>query len=121
MQRFGPPPAYPNLKIPGVNAPVQDSSGNAWSKSTDGQGVLHGGPSLTPTGDRHWGEMELEEFDEEESNEEDLEDTSNFIRNASFVGFTDLTPLMGDTRGMITGTAPDPSGYETPVAVPLSK
>lgn len=25
MQRYGPPPAYPNLKIPGVNAPIPDS------------------------------------------------------------------------------------------------
>jgi splicing factor 3B subunit 2 len=25
MQRFGPPPAYPGLKIPGVNIPVPDS------------------------------------------------------------------------------------------------
>lgn len=25
MQRFGPPPAYPSLKIPGVNAPIPDS------------------------------------------------------------------------------------------------
>jgi hypothetical protein len=22
MQRYGPPPAYPNLKIPGVNMPI---------------------------------------------------------------------------------------------------
>lgn len=22
MQRYGPPPSYPNLKIPGVNAPI---------------------------------------------------------------------------------------------------
>jgi len=22
MQRYGPPPAYPNLKIPGVNIPI---------------------------------------------------------------------------------------------------
>jgi len=25
MQRFGPPPAYPNLKIPGVNIPIPES------------------------------------------------------------------------------------------------
>ena len=24
MQRFGPPPAYPSLKIPGVNSPIPD-------------------------------------------------------------------------------------------------
>ncbi len=25
MQRYGPPPAYPNLRIPGVNAPIPES------------------------------------------------------------------------------------------------
>ena len=25
MQRYGPPPAYPNLKIPGVNAPIPET------------------------------------------------------------------------------------------------
>jgi len=24
MQRYGPPPAYPNLKIPGVNCPIPE-------------------------------------------------------------------------------------------------
>lgn len=25
MQRFGPPPSFPNLKIPGVNCPIPDT------------------------------------------------------------------------------------------------
>jgi len=25
MQRYGPPPSYPNLKIPGLNAPIPDA------------------------------------------------------------------------------------------------
>lgn len=25
MQRYGPPPSYPNLKIPGLNAPIPES------------------------------------------------------------------------------------------------
>jgi len=30
MQRYGPPPAYPNLKIPGVNnIPMPDAQGNS--------------------------------------------------------------------------------------------
>ena len=24
MQRYGPPPSYPNLKIPGLNAPIPE-------------------------------------------------------------------------------------------------
>jgi splicing factor 3B subunit 2 len=35
MQRYGPPPAYPNLKIPGVNAPILDPTAevtpNLWT------------------------------------------------------------------------------------------
>jgi len=27
MQRYGPPPSYPYLKIPGLNAPLPDGSG----------------------------------------------------------------------------------------------
>lgn len=26
MQRYGPPPSYPSLKIPGLNAPIPDGS-----------------------------------------------------------------------------------------------
>ena len=26
MQRYGPPPSYPNLKIPGLNAPIPEVS-----------------------------------------------------------------------------------------------
>ena len=26
MQRYGPPPSYPNLKVPGLNAPIPDVS-----------------------------------------------------------------------------------------------
>ena len=28
MQKFGPPPAYPNLKIPGVNIPMASKTSN---------------------------------------------------------------------------------------------
>jgi len=33
MQRFGPPPSYPNLKIPGVNAPLSSSSKYGYGKN----------------------------------------------------------------------------------------
>ena len=26
VQRYGPPPAYPNLKIPGLNAPIPEGA-----------------------------------------------------------------------------------------------
>jgi len=39
MQRYGPPPSYPHLKIPGLNAPMPDGSGYGYlSKALDDQG-----------------------------------------------------------------------------------
>ena len=36
MQQFGPPPSYPNLKIPGLNAPIPD--GASWGYQPGGWG-----------------------------------------------------------------------------------
>lgn len=36
MQRYGPPPSYPNLKIPGLNAPIPD--GAQWGYHPGGWG-----------------------------------------------------------------------------------
>ncbi|EPX73154.1 U2 snRNP-associated protein Sap145 [Schizosaccharomyces octosporus yFS286] len=87
MQKFGPPPSYPDLKIPGVNYPIP--VGAQWGYHPGGWGKppvdqynrpLYGdvfgsnkprasantGP---PEEVQHWGE--LEEFEEEESSEEE--------------------------------------------------
>lgn len=37
MQRYGPPPSYPNLKIPGLNAPIPDVSVLTFFTSDDFQ------------------------------------------------------------------------------------
>ncbi len=31
MQRYGPPPSYPNLKIPGLNAPIPEGYGHLYN------------------------------------------------------------------------------------------
>ncbi|ETE56787.1 hypothetical protein L345_17501, partial [Ophiophagus hannah] len=56
MQRYGPPPSYPNLKIPGLNSPIPEAK-------TEEEEI-----DRTP-----WGE--LEPSDEESSEEEEDEDT----------------------------------------------
>lgn len=30
MQRYGPPPSYPNLKIPGLNSPIPEVGAGCW-------------------------------------------------------------------------------------------
>lgn len=88
MQRYGPPPAYPNLKIPGVNidfpASIQkDDFG-------EGGGLFKDQNGLTVYADCHglnkqvyesrmkikkyWGEISQEEDLEEEYESEDDED-----------------------------------------------
>ncbi|KAK2953754.1 putative Splicing factor 3B subunit 2 [Blattamonas nauphoetae] len=87
MQRYGPPPSYPNLKIPGLNAPIPVREGaqfgfgaGQWGKApTDEQGIpLYGDVFAKDEEDEerreetaHWGQMEDEEEDSDESEEEE--------------------------------------------------
>ncbi|KAI0683347.1 DUF382-domain-containing protein [Cytidiella melzeri] len=114
MQRFGPPPSYPTLRIPGLNAPIPEGAQwgfhpGGWGKPPldeynrplygDVFGVL---PKNTdadngePIDRTIWGELEPEE--EEESDDEDEEEDEDEESAES-------TPM----DGMQT-----PSGMETP-------
>ncbi|WFC99094.1 hypothetical protein MYAM1_001832 [Malassezia yamatoensis] len=91
MQRHGPPPSYPHLKIPGLNAPIPkgaqwgfhpggwgrpplDDAGNP--KYGDVFGEQEDSQAAQINGDQaqyqHWGELESDE--DEESDEEDEEE-----------------------------------------------
>ncbi|OCF44586.1 splicing factor 3B subunit 2 [Kwoniella heveanensis CBS 569] len=93
MQRFGPPPSYPNLRIKGLNAPIPAGAQwgfhpGGWGKPPmddfnrplygDVFGVLQGAEIANQDQvDRSlWGEIEQmdEESEEEESDEEEEED-----------------------------------------------
>jgi splicing factor 3B subunit 2 len=95
MQRYGPPPSYPNLKIPGLNAPIPPNAQfgyhpGGWGKPPVDQfgkplyGDVFGVASGTEMPSeaqqqiekKHWGEMEEEEeySDEEESESEEEEE-----------------------------------------------
>jgi len=73
MQRYGPPPSYPNLKIPGVNVPMPDTI--SWGKLfcdeknytvyADCQGLTKLPTERTPILTTHWGELKQEEEEEE--------------------------------------------------------
>lgn len=120
MQRFGPPPSYPSLKIPGLNAPIPP--GAQWGFHPGGYGKppvdefnrpLYGdvfgvlqpqapAQSGEPVERTLWGELqeEEEESDEEEEEEEEEEDdeedlahgTASVAGTETPGGFTSAVP-----------------------------
>ncbi|XP_052697192.1 splicing factor 3B subunit 2-like [Crassostrea angulata] len=130
MQRYGPPPSYPNLKIPGLSAPIPEGCSfgyhaGGWGKppvDENGKplyGDVFGTQSSefqTPLPEEDvdkslWGEMEEESSSEEESEEEeeDEEDASGLV-----------TP---GPEGLVTpsGITSVPMGMETPDMIELRK
>ncbi|EDR06444.1 uncharacterized protein LACBIDRAFT_157663, partial [Laccaria bicolor S238N-H82] len=141
MQRFGPPPSYPTLRIPGLNAPIPEGAQwgfhpGGWGKPPldeynrplygDVFGVL---PKAGDTGvgepiDKElWGELEPEEgtsitFEEEESEEESEEEEAN--EPAPFDGLQ--TPSGLETpSGMTSVVSTVAGGLETPDFLELRK
>nr|XP_022332731.1 splicing factor 3B subunit 2-like [Crassostrea virginica] len=130
MQRYGPPPSYPNLKIPGLSAAIPEGCSfgyhaGGWGKppvDENGKplyGDVFGTQSSefqTPIPEEDvdkslWGEMEEESSSEEESEEEEEEeeDTSGLV-----------TP---GPEGLVTpsGMTSVPMGMETPDMIELRK
>lgn len=133
MQRYGPPPSYPNLKIPGLNSPIPESCtfgyhAGGWGKPpVDEMGKpLYGDVFGTNAGDFQakaeeeevdhtpWGE--LEPSDEESSEEEEDEESDE--EKPDETGF--FTPA---DSGLITpgGFSSVPAGMETPELIELRK
>ncbi|KAG1684818.1 Splicing factor 3B subunit 2 [Nymphon striatum] len=138
MQRYGPPPSYPNLKIPGLNAPIPDGCSfgyhaGGWGKPpVDELGrPLYGDVFGIQNSDyqnqlleeeidkTQWGELESESSEssaEEEEEEEEEEETEE--REVDQTGL--ITPADG---GLITpsGITSIPAGMETPDMIELRK
>uniref|UniRef100_UPI000B4D1D77 splicing factor 3B subunit 2 n=1 Tax=Lonchura striata TaxID=40157 RepID=UPI000B4D1D77 len=137
MQRYGPPPSYPNLKIPGLNSPIPEGCSfgyhaGGWGKPpVDETGKpLYGdvfgtnaaefqvwGPPKTEEEEidrTPWGE--LEPSDEESSEEEEEEESDE--EKPDETGF--ITPA---DSGLITpgGFSSVPAGMETPELIELRK
>jgi len=129
MQRYGPPPSYPNLKIPGLNAAIPEGASfgyhaGGWGKPpVDENGKpLYGDVFGTQPQDvpiiideddidrAPWGELESDESEEESEEEEDEEEDHTGL----------ITP--GDA-GLITpsGISSIPAGLETPDIIELRK
>ncbi|XP_061397623.1 splicing factor 3B subunit 2 [Musca vetustissima] len=133
QQRYGPPPSYPNLKIPGLNAPIPEGCSfgyhaGGWGKPpVDENGKpLYGdvfGTNIVDMdngideGDierNQWGELESESEESSDEEEEDGEDMTNQ---------PDESGLVTPAEGLITpsGLTSVPTGMETPENIELRK
>jgi len=125
QQRFGPPPAYPDLKIPGLNAPIPPGheygyGDGQWGKppiTHDGR-PLYGDPfgnyyeaNFENDNSRlHWGDLQDisdDESSDEESSDEDEEEDEG-ISTGITSGITS-----GVTSGVGTGVESASSGAGT--------
>ncbi|MGH0180189.1 UNVERIFIED_CONTAM: hypothetical protein FKN15_003433 [Acipenser sinensis] len=70
MQRYGPPPSYPSLKIPGLNSPIPETK-------TEEEEI-----DRTPWGELEASDEESSEEEEEEESDEEKPDESGFITPA---------------------------------------
>jgi splicing factor 3B subunit 2 len=84
MQRYGPPPAYPNLKIPGVNAPLPETlsygkgrlftDDNNYTVYADCHGLNKAIYEQRRTNMEYWGALKVQEEEEVEEESEDEEE-----------------------------------------------
>lgn len=134
MQRYGPPTAYPNLKIPGLNAPIPPGASfgyhpGGWGKPPvnefnqplygDVFGTMAPAPPpevAAPIERTHWGELEEEEEQEEE--EEAQEEGGQ--EEATGEGEEGENAAMEDAE-TADGISSVPSGLETPDTIDLRK
>jgi len=137
MQRFGPPPSYPNLRIPGLNAPIPE--GAQWGFHPGGWGKppvdefnrpLYGdvfGVALAADQQQEivnkarWGELDpdAEESEDEESEEEDMDEDeapAGGLQTPSSMAQGMETP-----SGFTSVASTVPGGLETPDFLELRK
>ncbi|EJF66233.1 hypothetical protein DICSQDRAFT_49878 [Dichomitus squalens LYAD-421 SS1] len=138
MQRFGPPPSYPTLRIPGLNAPIPEGAQwgfhpGGWGKPPldeynrplygDVFGVL---PKNTdadmgePVDRNLWGELEPEE-EEEEEEEESSEEEEEEEQHPMPVDGTQTPSGLETPSGMASVVSTVAGGLETPDFLELRK
>ncbi|KAM9976699.1 hypothetical protein ACTFIR_010543 [Dictyostelium discoideum] len=137
MQTYGPPPSYPNLKIPGVNSPIPEGAQYGFHPGGWGRPVLNefGKPlyenvnnnnnnninsnngdqqqSHQPTRE-YWGELlpESEDFQEEEEEQQEQQGTEEDELQQH---------QLEDDESIGDGISSVPSGLETPDIVNIKK
>ncbi|KAG1831855.1 hypothetical protein EV424DRAFT_1371212 [Suillus variegatus] len=139
MQRFGPPPSYPTLRIPGLNSPIPEGAQwgfhpGGWGKPPldeynrplygDVFGVL---PKVTDTNigepiDKNtWGELEPEEEEEEEEEEETEEEDEEETTEGAAVDGLQTPSGLETPSGMASVVSTVAGGLETPDFLELRK
>jgi splicing factor 3B subunit 2 len=147
MQRYGPPPSYPNQKIPGLNAPIPEGcafgyQAGGWGKPPvdeygrplygDVFGLNLGNKDKTKDQEEVvdkslWGEIDEETSDEESEEEEEDEDKDDEdVDEEAGTSDSRVEPsgLVTPSEGLITpgGYASSiPAGLETPGLIELRK
>ncbi|KAF9268053.1 DUF382-domain-containing protein [Marasmius fiardii PR-910] len=136
MQRFGPPPSYPTLRIPGLNAPIPE--GAQWGFHPGGWGKppldeynrpLYGdvfgvlpkagdGEMGEPVDKELWGELEPEEEEEESESEEESEEED---AEPAPVDGTQTPSGLETPSGMASVVSTIAGGLETPDFLELRK
>merc|ERR1719150_1972569 len=135
MQRYGPPPSYPNLKIPGLNAPIPDGCSfgyhaGGWGKppvdeagkplygdvfGTSDNRTYHAIP-VEEIDHTLWGEMDSESEEEESSDEEEEEEEEESEAASGL-----QTPVVDAGLATPSGTTSVGTGLETPDNLELRK
>ncbi|THG99470.1 hypothetical protein EW026_g2891 [Hermanssonia centrifuga] len=137
MQRFGPPPSYPTLRIPGLNAPIPEGAQwgfhpGGWGKPPldeynrplygDVFGVLpkNNDADIGEPVDRNpWGELEPEEEEESEESEEESEEEE--VAEAAPSDGLQTPSGLETPSGMASVVSTVAGGLETPDFLELRK
>ncbi|GMR58532.1 hypothetical protein PMAYCL1PPCAC_28727, partial [Pristionchus mayeri] len=137
MQRYGPPPSYPTLKIAGLNSPIPDGCSfgyhaGGWGKPpVDQYGKpLYGdvfGINLMPEADedeeqrlntRYWGEIGSDDDSSDESEAEEEEEGEDREKSDMDGLQTPMTDGFATPSGMSSAV---PTGLDTPDTIELRK
>ena len=141
MQRYGPPPSYPSLKIPGLNAPIPEGCSfgyhaGGWGKPPvdeygrplygDVFGLLQPQEPQEleePINYSLWGEIESEEEEEQEEDEEEEQEEAEGEQPAEVSKNGEDSGLVTPAEGLATpsGLTSIPVGMETPDNIELRK
>lgn len=133
MQRYGPAPSYPSLKIPGLSAPLPDGAAfgyhpGGWGKPpVDEYGQPLYGDVFGTAGGEDGGEIVVDRtrwgcFDEAAAEEESDEEDASSQGSAAEEDAADAQSTAGmDTPMTLDGASSMISGMETPDAIDLRK
>eukprot|EP00039_Didymoeca_costata_P018722 m.334689 g.334689 ORF g.334689 m.334689 type:complete len:578 (+) comp17412_c0_seq1:119-1852(+) len=138
MQRYGPPPSYPNLKIPGLNAPIPEGASFGWGLGQWGKPPvdeygrpLYGDVFSTSNAELEahdtefhgstelWGQLESES--DESSEEEDSDEEGSDQEEEKEADESGTVTPSGYTSESPSGITSVQTGSETPDAIELRK